>query len=256
MNGTITDITDKKIIVETEDGAEHTYLPKRVKYDDPDIGDNVTIKKGSDGVEITKAESTKANPSMFKKKQTKEKPENDKEEYDEEDAGYDNEGRYDEEDSGSYGDEEYDEDGYDNTDHHGYPSGGRDDGLAGFVFAIMSFFGGLIPAIIGLVLSKKVKSRTDDDKFANAGYTISKIQLIITVILLVLMIVFGSSMLALVNNLKQKTITGVSGTGTQTTHTTSSTYDDSDSGDSGNSDMEYYLNTDPSSDDNTTNLDK
>ena len=276
MKGIITSIDPKKIIVETTDGDEHTYLPKRLKYKDAQTGDRVVVRKGTDGTEIVKDESTdkpvqkpKPNPQPVKRQQEPE-DEEDEEDYrdTDTDAGdYDTGSDYDD-----YDDEEdepvvkhsrkrsYDEEDEEEDETGGYyhmPQAEKStEGLAGFVFSVGSFIGGLIPAVIGFILSKSVKKKTDDDTFANAGYTIGKIMMIIHSIILILGLFAGIGGLKAYNDLKTKltNLPGITSTydisGNTGNNTDSSV--DSGSGNTGDSfygDTDYDLSTDGSSSD-------
>lgn len=253
MKGIITSIDPKKIIVETTDGDEHTYLPKRLKYKGAQAGDRVIVRKGADGTEIVMDGSAdkpvqkpgpKSQPAV--KRQPEPRDEEDEEDYrdTDTDAGdYDTGSDYDDYDDEedepvvehsrkqSYDEEDEEEDEAD--EYYRMPQAEKStEGLAGFVFSVGSFIGGLIPAVIGLILSKSVKKKTDDDTFANAGYTIGKIMAVIHSIILILGLLAGMSTLKAYNDLKTKltNLPGITSTYDTSGNTGSNTDDSTDSG--------------------------
>lgn len=165
MEGTVAFILkdEQKAVIETTDGQEHKFLLKRFKYDDPDVDDEVVIKKGENGAEIYRKEKCVPTPPKMSKK-----PVN------------------------SEVDEESDfEDVPENDDILSTNTVATPAGIAGFVFACGSFVGGLIPAVIGLIISFSAKSKEKRDRFATAGILIATIQTILLAAITILVLIVG-----------------------------------------------------------------
>lgn len=173
MEGTITFLSKekKKAVVETPDGQEHQFLLKRFKYDDPDVDDEVVIKKGANGAEIYR-KSSGGHKAVAKQKEAS---------YDEDD--YEDLPDTDAEDIMS-------------TDAVTTPAG-----ITGFVFACGSFIGGLIPAVIGLIISFSAKSKEKRDRFATAGALIATIQTILLAAITILVLIVGGITVNKVRNI-------------------------------------------------------
>ncbi|MGN0241644.1 MAG: hypothetical protein ACI4CS_08155 [Candidatus Weimeria sp.] len=166
MDGIITDISDERAVIETSDGEKHKFLLRRFKYDNPDVADEVVIRKGPKGAEIyLKGEEEEEEPEKPKKTRKRQRSED---EYDEEDETF---------------------------------SDGKDHlGLAGFVFAVASFlpFGGLVNAVIALFICLKAKK--SGDKLGRAGFLIATIRCIISSIIIIIMLIIGGSAISKVKD--------------------------------------------------------
>lgn len=253
MNGVITGIDDeaKKVTAELDNGEEHSYFYKRLRFKNPRQGDKISLKKGEDGVELYRI-STENDEQQKPEKQAERKTparSNDKESSikkkdspttnksvkhkEPRETGLDED--YEQEEN--YETEEYDpaDEDYNDEEYYSYSSTGvTGEGLAGFVFSVASFIFGFIPAVIGLVISKKASDQNPDDKFAAAGYKISKIQTVIFIIITSILIIFGAKIKKSVDTIKDAV--------TQTTQTEKDT--DVDTRSTSSSSIDTWISTD------------
>lgn len=174
MEGTVTFILkdEQKAVIETTNGQEHKFLLKRFKYDDPDVGDEVVIKKGENGAEIYRKEKHISTPPKMPKKPI--------------DSEFDEESDF---------EDIPESDDILSTDTVTTPAG-----IAGFAFACGSFVGGLIPAVIGLIISFSAKSKEKRDRFATAGALIATIQTILLAAITILVLIVGGMTVNKVRN--------------------------------------------------------